>query len=156
MQERRLLRPILRRKYKMEHLELISVPLIVGVVFAVMAAFKKGFGEGSKVLKFLPLIALGLGVVLGVIAFYAAPGIIPASNVFMAILIGGASGLAATGTHQIYKQLTAKTDPTAPQADAPQEESAETEPQTEPQEPPSDASETESDDDAAKLPLDMP
>lgn len=47
-----------------------------------------------------------LGAGLGVIAFYAIPEIIAAENIFSAILIGAASGLAATGTHQIFKQLT--------------------------------------------------
>ncbi|MGI6522817.1 MAG: hypothetical protein ACOX2Y_02930 [Christensenellales bacterium] len=42
---------------------------------------------------------------MGVIAFYAAPEIIPANNVLLALLIGGSSGLAATGTHQVFKQL---------------------------------------------------
>ena len=42
----------------------------------------------------------------GVVAFYAVPQIIPAENVFVAIIIGGASGLTATGTNQAIKQLT--------------------------------------------------
>jgi hypothetical protein len=33
---------------------------------------------------------------------------IPATNAFAAILIGAASGLAATGTNQIFKQMTKK------------------------------------------------
>ena len=45
---------------------------------------------------------------LGLVAFYAVPSIIPATNVCVAILIGGASGLTATGTNQIIKQLGKK------------------------------------------------
>ena len=30
----------------------------------------------------------------------------PAENVFVAIIIGGASGLSATGAHQIFKQTS--------------------------------------------------
>lgn len=33
------------------------------------------------------------------------PVIIPAENLFMALIIGGASGLSATGANQIIKQL---------------------------------------------------
>ena len=42
------------------------------------------------------------------VAFYAVPSIVPAENVFVAILIGIASGLTATGTNQIIKQLGKK------------------------------------------------
>jgi len=66
---------------------------------------KMSMGNNEKVLRFIPLIAATLGAVFGVIAFYAAPEIIPASNVLLALLIGGSSGLAATGTHQVFKQL---------------------------------------------------
>ena len=47
-------------------------------------------------------------MIFGVIAFFAIPSIIPAENVVVAIVIGGASGLTATGAHQIYKQLEKK------------------------------------------------
>ena len=56
----------------------------------------------------VPAIAAGLGAVLGVVAFYAVPSIIPAANVVVAIVIGGASGLTATGANQIIKQLEKK------------------------------------------------
>jgi len=45
------------------------------------------------------------GAVLGCAAFYLAPGIIIADNVLTALIIGGASGLTATGANQIFKQL---------------------------------------------------
>lgn len=38
------------------------------------------------------------------------PSIIPAENVAVAIVIGGASGLSAAGTNQIVKQLNKKAD----------------------------------------------
>jgi len=56
-------------------------------------------------LKKQRLVSLGLGIIAGVICFYFIPSIIPASNVVIAIIIGGASGLSATGTNQIIKQL---------------------------------------------------
>ena len=42
---------------------------------------------------------------LGIVCFYVLPSIISAPNVWIAILIGGASGLSATGCNQIFKQL---------------------------------------------------
>ena len=92
----------------MEYLELISVPAIVTVVYALIEIIKKCVGENEKFKRFIPLIATAIGVVCGVVCFFALPSIIPASNVVVAIVIGGASGLTATGTNQIIKQLGKK------------------------------------------------
>ena len=46
-----------------------------------------------------------MGVVFGIICYYAMPSIIPAENVVVVMVIGGASGLSAAGTNQIVKQL---------------------------------------------------
>lgn len=89
----------------MEYLELISVPAIVVVVYVIIEIIKKCVGENEKFKRFIPLIATALGTVCGVVCFFALPSIIPASNIVMAIVIGGASGLTATGTNQIIKQL---------------------------------------------------
>ena len=43
-------------------------------------------------------------------AYYLVPGIVPADNVVVAIIVGGASGLTATGVNQIFKQLKDKGD----------------------------------------------
>jgi len=88
--------------------DFITVPIIVSIVYGSIALLKKAVNYNEKVLRFLPLIAAGLGAVLGIITFFSMPEIIPASNAFVAILVGGASGLAATGTHQIFKQLFKK------------------------------------------------
>ena len=90
----------------MQNLDFVSVPVIVAAVFTCLQLLKIAVSGSEKVLKFFPLIAAGLGVALGITAYLATPEIIPAGNVFVAILIGGASGLAATGTNQIVKQLS--------------------------------------------------
>ena len=92
----------------MEYLELISVPAIVTVVYTLIEIIKKCVGENEKFKRFIPLIATAIGVICGVVCFFALPSIIPASNVVVAIVIGGASGLTATGTKQIIKQLGKK------------------------------------------------
>ena len=87
-------------------LEIICVPVIVSLVFVLMEIYKKYIAKDKETLiRIIPLIALGLGVVFGIVCFYAFPTIISAPNVFIAILIGGASGLSATGCNQIFKQL---------------------------------------------------
>lgn len=92
----------------MEYLELISVPAIATIVYWVINLIKYAVKENEKFKRLIPLISAALGAVLGLVAFYAVPGIIPATNVCVAILIGGASGLTATGTNQIIKQLGKK------------------------------------------------
>lgn len=47
-------------------------------------------------------------MICGVICYFVMPNVIPADNVVVAIVIGGASVLSATGTHQAVKQLGKK------------------------------------------------
>ena len=55
--------------------------------------------------KWIPSICGALGGVLGVVGMYIMPDF-PANNYLSAIAVGIVSGLAATGAHQVYKQLT--------------------------------------------------
>ena len=52
----------------------------------------------------IPVIMGVCGAVLGILAFFIAPAIIPANNVFDALAIGIVSGFGATGVNQVYKQ----------------------------------------------------
>lgn len=80
----------------------------MAAVVGCLELLKKAVGGNEKVLKFFPLIAAAVGAVLGIIAFFVVPEVIPATNAFAALLIGASSGLAATGTHQVFKQLAGK------------------------------------------------
>lgn len=87
-------------------LEIICVPAIVSLVFSIMEIYKKFIAKDNETLiRIIPIIGCALGIVLGIVCFYALPWIIAATNVWTAILIGGASGLSATGCNQIFKQL---------------------------------------------------
>ena len=83
----------------------VSVPAISAIVYWIINLIKYTVKNQEKIKRFLPLIAASLGVVIGVAAFYAAPGAVPASNPLVAAVIGGASGLSATGMTQVIKQL---------------------------------------------------
>lgn len=85
--------------------ELISIPAIAAIVYWVVNLLKYTFNNSEKFKRFIPITAAILGAVLGVVCFYTLPEIVPADNVLIAIVIGGASGLTATGSHQIIKQL---------------------------------------------------
>jgi TctA family transporter len=89
----------------MNTFDFVAVPIIVTVVYTLISLLKKETKGNEKVLSRLPLIAAVIGAILGVIGFFAVPGIVPADNVFTALLIGIGSGLAATGTNQIFKQM---------------------------------------------------
>ena len=54
--------------------------------------------------KHLPAICGGLGLILGIVAFFSTPGYLPADNALVAAAIGAVSGWAATGIHQTKKQ----------------------------------------------------
>ena len=86
-------------------LEIVSVPVIATAVYWVINLIKYAVKSNETFMRFIPLIAGGLGASLGIICFYALPGIIAADNFLMALLIGGASGLSATGFNQAIKQL---------------------------------------------------
>ena len=90
----------------MEYLNLISVPAIATAVYLLIEVLKKAFNNSEKFLRFIPLISLTIGVIAGIVCYFFIPSIIPAPNIVVAIIIGGASGLTATGTNQIVKQLS--------------------------------------------------
>lgn len=89
----------------MEFLATISVPAIAIIVYWFINLLKYLVGEKENFKRAIPLIASFTGAVLGVVLYYLQPDIILAENFVNAILIGGASGLAATGTNQVFKQL---------------------------------------------------
>lgn len=89
-----------------QFLNIASVPVITALVYGAMQLYKYTVGGRESLIRLIPVIAAILGAVLGIVAFYAVGEVMPADNIFTAILIGGASGLAATGSNQIFKQLT--------------------------------------------------
>lgn len=87
-------------------MEAISLPSIALIVYWVVEILKYVLHNNEKFSRLIPVLAVVLGAALGIVAFYAAPQIIPATDLFSAIIIGGASGMSATGVNQIYKQLS--------------------------------------------------
>jgi len=82
---------------------MICLVVIIHVVINIM---KYTFNNSEKFKRLIPLLAAFLGVIIGIISFYLVPSIIPTDNVVVAIVLGGASGLSATGVNQLLKQLT--------------------------------------------------
>ena len=84
----------------LEYLDLVSVAAITVICFLAAQAIKATSLDN----KWLPVICGVLGGILGVVGMYVMPNY-PADDVLTAIAVGIVSGLAATGAHQIYKQL---------------------------------------------------
>lgn len=82
-------------------LGIAAIPVITVIVFLAVEAVKATPLDN----KWLPVIAGGFGGILGVVAMMVMPEF-PATDPLTSIAIGIVSGLAATGAHQIYKQLT--------------------------------------------------
>ncbi len=89
-------------------LEIICVPVIVSLVFGLMEVYKVLIAKAKNqetLIRIIPIIACVLGIAFGILFYYVCPSIVAATNIWTAILIGGASGLSATGCNQIFKQL---------------------------------------------------
>jgi len=90
-------------------METMCVPSIAALVYFLVMMYKEAIaGDKEKLRKPIPIIAGLLGIGLGIVAFYLSPEIMPADNLINAMLIGCVSGLAATGTNQIFKQMNTK------------------------------------------------
>lgn len=89
-----------------------TIPAIAAIVYTIIDIVKTAVGGDEKFKRFIPLIACTLGAVIGVVCFYCVPGTLETSNILVAIVVGAASGLSATGTNQAVKQLTNKTTTT--------------------------------------------
>jgi len=89
-------------------MEIASAPIIVLGVYLLIETYKLVFvrGNNSFASNLIPCIAVLLGMVFSMVAFYLAPEFMPTDNLLMAIIIGIISGLSATGLNQIYKQFT--------------------------------------------------
>ncbi len=86
-------------------MQVIGVPIIVVLVYVMVEMLKTAFIKYEGFLNFVPLIAAGLGLILGMFAFFVSPEQIPADNAFNAMVLGLFSGLSATGSNQIFKQI---------------------------------------------------
>lgn len=85
----------------MDILGIAAIPVITVICYLIAEAIKATPLDN----KWLPVICGSLGGILGVVALFASPTIIPATDVLTAIAIGIVSGFAATGIHQSVKQL---------------------------------------------------
>lgn len=84
-------------------MELIGIPAIVVISYMITETFKMFINK-----KYLPIVAGISGGCLGALSFVLQIDIMPADDIITAIAIGIISGLAATGSNQIIKQIKKK------------------------------------------------
>lgn len=94
-------------------MDFITIPVITAIVYAVIEILKITFNDSEVYKRFIPLLACGLGIGCGLIAFFFIPEVMITTNVFIAVVLGGASGLAATGVFESVKNLFGKKEVTA-------------------------------------------
>ena len=90
--------------------EITTIPALAAIVYTIIDIAKTALGGDERFKRFIPLIACVLGAGCGVIAFYCVPGVMETENLLVALVLGAASGLSATGANQIGKQLTHTTE----------------------------------------------
>ena len=86
-----------------------TIPAIAAIVYTIIDIVKTAVGGTEKFKRFIPLISCALGAIIGIVTYFCVPGVMETQNVLVAIVLGAASGLSATGTNQAVKQLTSKT-----------------------------------------------
>ena len=86
-------------------MEIVSIPVVATVVYAIIEVYKAVF-KSEKAKRVIPIVAGVLGAILGIVAFFACPAIVPTDNAFLAAVMGLFSGLGAVGVNQIYKQAS--------------------------------------------------
>lgn len=88
--------------------EIATIPAIAAIVYTIIDIVKTAVGGTEKFKRFIPLISCALGAIIGIVTYFCVPGVMETQNVLVAIVLGAASGLSATGTNQAVKQLTGK------------------------------------------------
>ena len=80
---------------------------IANVVVITVLVYIIGLAAKATALnnKCIPVVCGASGVILGVLALLAGMPDFPATDYLTAAAVGGASGLAATGADQVFKQL---------------------------------------------------
>ncbi len=86
-------------------MEIVSVPLLMGIVYTLVTLLKFAFKKFTSFVNFVPLISGILGVIISIISFYAIPSIMLTQNVIQAIIFGLTHGLSAVGMEQIVVQM---------------------------------------------------
>jgi hypothetical protein len=100
-------------------MEFANVPLIITCCYVIAEIWKLIFCRHRGLYRFIPMLTVACGGALGALIYLTCPEMIfNASNVYIAIGCGMASGASATGANQILKQLIKGAQPSTDATDA--------------------------------------
>ena len=92
-------------------MDFTCVPIIVVCCYIIGEIYKVLFKNKQEAYKLIPVLMAITGGLFGIIIFLTNPEImLDAENIWIALGIGIVSGVSATGTNQIIKQLFKKED----------------------------------------------
>ena len=91
----------------MEDLNIYSIPTIALLCYSIIELLKRNLGDGvdERVKNSYPIISATSGMILSILAFWVDPAIVGSESMLGAAVSGIASGLTATGSNQILKQM---------------------------------------------------
>ena len=90
-------------------MEYVTVPIIVVCCYIVGEIYKVVFKKNKAAYKLIPIILALVGACFALIIYFTNKEVLfNAKNIYVALMIGIASGVSATGTNQIIKQLFKK------------------------------------------------
>lgn len=91
-------------------MNLTGIPIIVIICYLIGEIYKMLFEE--KVFKYIPVVLAICGGVIGIVIYFSNPEILAnVENIWIAFGVGVSSGVSATGTNQIIKQLFSSENP---------------------------------------------
>lgn len=86
-----------------------SIPIIVVCCYSIGEIYKVLFKKRKETYKFIPIIMVIMGGLLGIFIYLTHPEImLDAKNMWTALGIGIVSGASSTGTNQTIKQIFKK------------------------------------------------
>ena len=83
---------------------IVTISSFVGALNQIVKYISKSVFK-KDISRYIPLFSIGFGIILGIAGYYI-PKVEMGSNIIEAIFIGIAAGSAATGFHQVGKQLS--------------------------------------------------
>ena len=86
-------------------MKLITLPIIVLFCFIIGEIIKILFPNKTKVIKLIPFIMSILGAAMSILIYMLAPQTLEQKNILEVILLGMISGLASTGSNELFKKI---------------------------------------------------
>ncbi len=92
-------------------MEGINIPIIMTMTYGFVEILKSYF-KSEKFFALIPIISAVFGAAIGLLIYFTIPQLIGSANFLESLVVGACSGLSATGSNQIAKQIQKLKTPT--------------------------------------------